>query len=138
MLNDIGNERPVEFGLELQQLLGNVSTDDILRRIFLLSLPQSIVTAITTYLYYVCPRYREIYLSLRWLKNGTKLNKTPRTSRLSWKRPTGPGWQQQQHPPLAPLQLQFRQFPDLSSPQLEATDVADVNAGFALPDKRQP
>ena len=44
--NNIGDERPVEFGLELQRLLGNASTDDILKRIFLRSLPPSMVTEI--------------------------------------------------------------------------------------------
>ena len=42
--NDI--ERPMEFGLEMQRLLGDSSTDDILKRIFLRAAPPAIATAI--------------------------------------------------------------------------------------------
>ena len=45
-INDMGDERPMEFGLELQRLLGDASTGDILKRIFLRSAPPSITTAI--------------------------------------------------------------------------------------------
>ena len=44
---DSGDTPPKEFGLELQRLLGDASTDDILKRIFLRSIRPSIVTAIT-------------------------------------------------------------------------------------------
>ena len=42
----MGDERPMEFGLELQRLLGEATTDDILKRIFLRSAPPAITTAI--------------------------------------------------------------------------------------------
>ena len=45
--NDAGDERPAEFGLELQRLLANATTDDLLKSVFLRSLKPSIVTAIT-------------------------------------------------------------------------------------------
>ena len=45
---DAGDERPAEFGLELQRLLANASTDDLLKRVFLRSLKPTIVTAITS------------------------------------------------------------------------------------------
>ena len=41
-----GDERPMEFGLELQRLLGDSTTDDILKRIFLRSAPPAIALAI--------------------------------------------------------------------------------------------
>ena len=44
---DCGDARPMEFGLELQRLLGEATTDDILERIFLRSIQPAIVTAIT-------------------------------------------------------------------------------------------
>ena len=47
--SSMGDERPMEFGLELQQLLGEATTDDILKRIFLRSAPPSIVTVIKPY-----------------------------------------------------------------------------------------
>ena len=47
-LTEIGDERPVEFGLEIQRLLANATTDDIAKRIFLRCLPQSVVTAINS------------------------------------------------------------------------------------------
>ena len=46
-INDAGDERPSEFGLELQRLLSGASAEDLLKRIFLRSLRPSIVTAIT-------------------------------------------------------------------------------------------
>ena len=46
--NDAGDERPAEFGLELQRLLANASTDDLLKRVFLRSIKPTIVTAITS------------------------------------------------------------------------------------------
>ena len=45
--NDAGDERPAQFGLELQRLLANATTDDLCKRVFLRSLKPSIVTAIT-------------------------------------------------------------------------------------------
>ena len=45
--NDAGDERPAQFGLELQRLLANATTDDLRKRVFLRSLKPSIVTAIT-------------------------------------------------------------------------------------------
>ena len=45
--NDAGDVHPAEFGLELQRLLANASTDDLLQRVFLRSLRPTIVTAIT-------------------------------------------------------------------------------------------
>ena len=44
---DCGDEKPMAFGLELLRLLGEATTDDILKRIFLRSILPSIVTAIT-------------------------------------------------------------------------------------------
>ena len=46
--NDAGDERPAQFGLELQRLLANATTDDLCKRVFLRSLKPSIVTAITS------------------------------------------------------------------------------------------
>ena len=46
--NDAGDERPAAFGLELQRLLANATTDDLLKRVFLRSLKPTIVTAITS------------------------------------------------------------------------------------------
>ena len=46
--NDAGDERPAAFGLELQRLLANATTDDLCKRVFLRSLKPSIVTAITS------------------------------------------------------------------------------------------
>ena len=45
-ITDMGDEQPMEFGLELQRLLGDASTGDILKRIFLRSAPPLIATAI--------------------------------------------------------------------------------------------
>ena len=45
--NDMGDERPMQFGLELLRLLGPATAHDILKRIFLRSIPPTIVTAIT-------------------------------------------------------------------------------------------
>ena len=45
--NDAGDERPAQFGLELQRLLANATTDDLCKRVFLRSIKPSIVTAIT-------------------------------------------------------------------------------------------
>ena len=44
---DIGDERPIEFVLELQRLAADATVDDFLKRIFLRCLPDKIVTAIT-------------------------------------------------------------------------------------------
>ena len=45
-MSSMGDERPMEFGLELQRLLGDASTGDILKRIFLRRAPPAIATAI--------------------------------------------------------------------------------------------
>ena len=45
-ITDMGDEQPMEFGLELQHLLGDATTDDIQKRIFLCSVPPAIATAI--------------------------------------------------------------------------------------------
>ena len=47
VINDAGDERPSEFGLELQRLLSGASAEDLLKRIFLFSIRPSLVTAIT-------------------------------------------------------------------------------------------
>ena len=47
-MTDIGDKRLVEFGLELQRLAADVSIDDVLKRVFLKCLPQSIITVITS------------------------------------------------------------------------------------------
>ena len=44
---DMGDERPMEFTLKLQHLAADATMDDVLKRIFLRSIPQSIETAIT-------------------------------------------------------------------------------------------
>ena len=44
---DMGDERPAEFSLDLRRLLGEASAEDILKRIFLRSLPKPIRTAIS-------------------------------------------------------------------------------------------
>ena len=44
--SSMGDERPMEFGLKLQRLLGESTTDDILKRIFLRSAPPAIATSI--------------------------------------------------------------------------------------------
>ena len=44
---DMGDKRPMEFALELQRLAADATMDDVLKRIFLRSIPQSIATAIT-------------------------------------------------------------------------------------------
>ena len=46
LLATSSDERPMEFGLELQRLLGESTTDDILKRIFIRSAPPAIATAI--------------------------------------------------------------------------------------------
>ena len=46
-INDAGDERPKEFGLELKRLLANATAEDILKRIFIRSLKPSVVTAVT-------------------------------------------------------------------------------------------
>ena len=46
-ITDAGDERPSEFGLELQRLLSGATAEDLLKRIFLRSICPSIVTAIT-------------------------------------------------------------------------------------------
>ena len=45
-LKEIGEERPSEFGLELQRLTAKASMDDVRKRVFLHCLPKTIVTAI--------------------------------------------------------------------------------------------
>ena len=45
--NDIGDERPAEYVLELRRLLSTATTDDILKRIFVRSLPKHIINAIS-------------------------------------------------------------------------------------------
>ena len=45
-MTDIGDERPAEFGLELQRLASNALMDDMLKQVFLRCLPKAIVTAI--------------------------------------------------------------------------------------------
>ena len=45
--NSIGDERPSEFGMELTRLAGKATIDDVFKRVFLRSLPPTIVTAIT-------------------------------------------------------------------------------------------
>ena len=47
-LSDMGDERPAEFGLEIQRLISNASIDDVMKRVFVRCLPKSIVTAITS------------------------------------------------------------------------------------------
>ena len=47
-LTDIGDERPVEFGLEIQRLIAGATTDDVMKRIFVRCLPPTVVTAINT------------------------------------------------------------------------------------------
>ena len=47
-VTDMGDERPVEFGLELQHLALEASINDILKQIFLRCLLQHIITAITS------------------------------------------------------------------------------------------
>ena len=44
---DMGDERPGEFALELRRLLDNVTTEDILKRIFVRSLPALLSNAIS-------------------------------------------------------------------------------------------
>ena len=46
-LSDIGDERPSEFGLEIQRLTAKASMDDVRKRMFLRCLPKETVTAIT-------------------------------------------------------------------------------------------
>ena len=46
-VTDIGDERPREFGLDVQRLASDGSLDDVLKRIFIRCLPQRIVTVIT-------------------------------------------------------------------------------------------
>ena len=46
--NDMGDERPMEFGMELQRLAGEATAKDFIKRIFLRSLPPANVTAITS------------------------------------------------------------------------------------------
>ena len=46
-VTDSGEESLRAFGLQLQRLLGDATTDDILKRIFLRSIPHTIVTAIS-------------------------------------------------------------------------------------------
>ena len=46
-LTEIGDERPSEFGLEIQRLTAKSSMDDLRKRVFLRCLPGPIVTAIT-------------------------------------------------------------------------------------------
>ena len=46
-MTDICDERPAEFALELQCLVVDASIDNMLKRVFLRCLPQTIVTAIT-------------------------------------------------------------------------------------------
>ena len=46
-LNNLGDDRPVELGLEIERLLAGASLEDIKKRVFVRSLPKSIVTAIT-------------------------------------------------------------------------------------------
>ena len=43
---DMGDEKPIEFALELQRLAAEATVDDFLKRIFLRSLPPQIATAI--------------------------------------------------------------------------------------------
>ena len=45
-LTNIGNERPLEFALELQRLASDASVDDFFKRIFVRCLPAPIITAI--------------------------------------------------------------------------------------------
>ena len=44
---EMGDERPIEFALELQRLAANATGEDYLKRIFVRSLPPSIATAIS-------------------------------------------------------------------------------------------
>ena len=46
-LSDIGDERPSEFGLEIQRLTAKASMDEMRKLVFLRCLPKGIVTAIT-------------------------------------------------------------------------------------------
>ena len=45
--NDMGDERPVEYALELKRLLSNAGTEDILKRIFVRSMPKHLITAVS-------------------------------------------------------------------------------------------
>ena len=45
--NDLGDNRPSEYMLELKRLLSNATTDDILKRIFVRSLPKAIRDSIS-------------------------------------------------------------------------------------------
>ena len=54
--SDIGDERPREFGLEVQRLASDATKDDILKRIYIRCLPEKVVTAITGSLGESCSR----------------------------------------------------------------------------------
>ena len=45
-ITSMGDERPMEFGLELQRVLGDATTDDILKRIFFRAAPPAITATI--------------------------------------------------------------------------------------------
>ena len=44
--NDMGDERPAEYALELRRLLSNASAEDILKRILVRSMPKHLITAV--------------------------------------------------------------------------------------------
>ena len=46
-MKEMGDERPMEFALELQRLAADAMMDDVLKRIFLCCLPPSIATAVS-------------------------------------------------------------------------------------------
>ena len=46
-VNDIGDERQSEYALELRRLLGEATLDDILKRLFVRSLPKHLTNAIS-------------------------------------------------------------------------------------------
>ena len=46
-LKEMGDDRPSEFGLEVERLTAKASMDDLRKRVFIRCLPKSIVTAIT-------------------------------------------------------------------------------------------
>ena len=50
-LMDISDERPREFGMELQRLASDASLDNVLKQIFILCLPRSIFTKISSSLH---------------------------------------------------------------------------------------
>ena len=48
-VKDLGDERPSEYALELRRLLGNATLDDILKRLFVRSMPKNIANAISSH-----------------------------------------------------------------------------------------